>query len=242
MKTVNLAIIPARGGSKGIYRKNIVKLNDLPLIVYSIRAALESKNTLRVIVSTEDSEISDIAKSYGAEVLTRPLNLAQDDSSSSDVIIHCLDTLELRENYKPDIVILLQPTSPLRTSVHIDAVFELFNQNVCDAVISVSEPIHHPLKSFKLNEDGYLTGMFKNEFCFLPRQKLPKVLVPNGAIYLIKTAIFKVSRSLIPPKTVPYIMSKINSVDIDDMDDLNYGAFLMSISKSNEKNQNNTTS
>ena len=84
--------------------------------------------------------------------------------------------------------------------------------------------------------------MFKNEFCFLPRQKLPKVLVPNGAIYLIKTAIFKVSRSLIPPKTVPYIMSKINSVDIDDMDDLNYGAFLMSILKSNEKNQNNTTS
>lgn len=226
-----LAIVPARGGSKGIPSKNIVKLDNIPLIAYSIQAALQSQKISRVVISTDSNEIAAVASKFGAEIVRRPAELAQDHSPIVDVIVHCLDVLELKENYHPDTIVLLQPTSPLRTHHHIDAVFRLFEERTCDAVISVCEPDHHPLKSFKLGENGFLTGLVNNKLCFTPRQMLPKALVPNGAIYLIKATIFKKLKTLLPPKALPYIMSKTESIDIDNIDDLDYISSLLSKQK-----------
>lgn len=228
MEDRRLAIIPARGGSKGIPSKNIVKLDNIPLIAYSIQAALRSQKISRVVVSTDSDEISAVASKFGAEVVKRPTELTQDHSPIVDVIVHCLDVLELKENYHPDPIVLLQPTSPLRTHHHIDAAFRLLEKRTCDAVISVCESGYHPLKSFKLDEKGFLTGLVNNELCFTPRQMLPRALVANGAIYLIKATIFKKLKTLLPPKTLPYIMSKTESIDVDDIDDLAYISFLMS--------------
>ena len=222
-----LAITLARGGSKKLSRKNIAMLEGRPLISYTIKAAQQSKNITRFIVSTDDNEIADIAKSCGSEVLRRPSALAQDCSPIDDSILHCLNVLKLKEQYSSDVLVVLPPTSPLRDYHHIDDAFELFRKNTSQAVISVCEPSHHPLKSFKINDNGFIKGLVNNKNLFLPRQQLPKVLVPNGAIFIIKTNTFNRYKALLPPKTIPYIMSKLHSVDVDDIDDLNYAAYLM---------------
>jgi CMP-N,N'-diacetyllegionaminic acid synthase len=227
MEDSHLAIIPARGGSKGIPRKNIVSLNGAPLMSYTINAALASKSVSRVIVSSEDEEILDISVSYGADVIKRPLELAGDDTSAEAVIFHCLDTLQKEEHFIPESFVLLQPTSPLRTFRHIDEAAKFFIENSSQAVISVFESIHHPLKSLKIDECGCLAGLINDEYVSAPRQQLPKAYTPNGAIYIITTAIFRKYRTLLPPETVPYFMPKSDSVDVDDMDDLDYVAFLM---------------
>lgn len=222
-----LAIIPARGGSKGIKLKNIVDLNGLPLIAYTIEAAKKSKNRLRVIVSTENNDISVVAQELKAEVQKRPINIAQDNSSSEEVIHHCLNLLKSNECYVPDYIVLLQPTSPLRTYAHIDQAIDLITNTNCSAVISVVDPPFHPLKAFKQAKDGYLTGIVNNGFCFSPRQELPPALIPNGAIYIIKTDIFLQYNTLLPHGTLPLIMSKIESLDIDDIDDLKIVTYFM---------------
>ena len=114
-----VAVIPARGGSKGIPRKNMMLLNGKPLVYYTIRESLKSKYINRTIVSTEDNEIAKISSEYGAEVVRRPVELAKDDTPTIDVVLHVLDTLKA-QNFEPDIVVLLQPTSPLRNTQDID--------------------------------------------------------------------------------------------------------------------------
>ena len=222
-----LAIIPARGGSKGIHRKNIANLNGAPLISYTIGAALASSSVSRVIVSSDDEEILDFSVSYGADIIKRPLELAGDNTSAEAVILQCLDTLQKEEHFVPESFVLLQPTSPLRTFRHIDEAVKFFIENSTQAVISVFESIHHPLKSLKIDERGFLTGLINDVYVSAPRQQLPKAYTPNGAIYIITTEIFKKYRTLLPPETLPYFMPKSDSVDIDDMDDLDYVAFLM---------------
>jgi CMP-N-acetylneuraminic acid synthetase len=227
-----LAIIPARGGSKSIFRKNIVSLNGAPLISYTIGAALASSRVSRVIVSSEDEEILDISESYGADIIKRPLELAGDGSSADAVIFHCLDTLKTEEHFIPESFVLLQATSPLRTYRHIDEATKLFIENSSEAVVSVFESPNHPLKSFKINERGFITGIISNEYITTPRQQLPKAYIPNGAIFILKTEAFRKHRTILPPETLPYFMSRLNSVDVDDMNDLNYVAFLMKKSNS----------
>ena len=222
-----LAIIPARGGSKGILRKNIVGLNGAPLISYTIGAALASSSVSRVIVSSEDEEVLDISVSYGAEVIKRPVELAGDYSPVEALIFHCLDKLQREEHFVPESFVLLQPTSPLRTCRHIDEAIKFFIENFSQAVISVYESLHHPLKSLMIDERGFISGLIKNEYVGIPRQQLPKAYTPNGAIFIIKTETFRKYRTLFPPETMPYFMSKSDSVDVDDMDDLEYAALLM---------------
>ena len=227
-----LAIIPARGGSKGIPRKNIISVNGAPLISYTIGAALASSRVSRVIVSSEDEEILDISERYGADIIKRPLELAGDGSSADAVIFHCLDTLKTEEHFIPESFVLLQATSPLRTYRHIDEATKLFIENSSEAVVSVFESPNHPLKSFKINERGFITGIISNEYITTPRQQLPKAYIPNGAIFILKTEAFRKHRTILPPETLPYFMSRLNSVDVDDMNDLNYVAFLMKKSNS----------
>ena len=214
-----VGIIPARGGSKEIAHKNIYPVNGRPLIYYTINAAIKSKYIIDTYVSSEDKEILEISLKYGAKVLERPMDLALDDTSTELVIKDAINRLK-DKGCEYNLLIVLQPTSPLRGSDDIDnAVTYLIDKNAT-ALISVCEPIHHPLKSFKLTTQGFLTGMVNNKYPFMRRQDLPKAYLPNGAIYMVYTYNFFLDNSFITDKTVPYLMSNRNSVDIDRLEDI----------------------
>ncbi|MBT5400299.1 acylneuraminate cytidylyltransferase family protein [bacterium] len=214
-----LSIIPARGGSKGVPRKNTADLNGKPLIAWSIEASINSKYITKTVVSSDDEEILSISKKYGAEIIRRPGDLARDDSSSEVVVSHAIDFLKLKgEEF--DFLVLLQPTSPLRTSDDIDSSFDiLFNSNAT-AVISVYEVDNKILKAFKKNKYGYIEGIANDKYPFMRRQDLPCIYMSNGAIYVIKVDRFIKNNSFFTSKTIPYEMSGTNSMDIDTKEDL----------------------
>ena len=206
-----LGIIPARGGSKGIPRKNIKLLNGKPLIAYTIEAALAS-NLDRVIVSTDCEEIAGISKEYGAEVIIRSFNLAEDTTPTLPVLQHVVSKLEVEF----DAVMTLQPTSPLRTSKHINEAIELFESDKeVDSLVSVVEVPHNYMPEKLMSFDGkYLTGNREVK----RRQEISTMYARNGAaIYITKTE--KLGEYIFGGKILPYFMSKINSFDIDDIED-----------------------
>jgi len=215
-----LGIITARGSSKGFPGKNICLLNGKPLIAYTINAALESKFINKTIVSSDDDEILKVSKEYGATILKRPKELALDTSSSEEAINHVLQTLSIQgENF--DILVLLQPTSPLRGTKDIDNAIELMLKNKAAAVISVTNIGVKPFKSYYLNEKGFLQGVHNNKSPNMRRQDLPDAYLANGAIYAINVDYFFKTGSLLSPATIPYIMGGERSVDVDSIDDLN---------------------
>lgn len=214
MRNEIIGIIPARGGSKGIRNKNIKYLAGKPLIVYSIEAALKSKYVDRTFVSTENEEIARIAMKYDVGMINRPTELAKDETPTIDVIFHTLQVLKAG-NFEPKIVVLLQPTSPLRNARDIDNALELFMRNDCESVVSVGEAKHSPYWSFKI-EDKYLKPIFGEKYLKMRRQELPKVYVPNGAIYISTTETLYKYKSFYCSKTIPYVMPWERSVDIDD--------------------------
>ena len=153
MRSDIIAIIPARGGSKSVHRKNIRLLCGKPLIAYTIHTALSSKYIGRVIVSTEDEEIAEIAKGCGAEITIRPSELAQDDTPSLPVFQHVIERLEEVEGFSPEIIVILQPTSPLRTVEDIDGAIQILIETCCDSVVSVCK-VEHPIHwMFTLEKD-----------------------------------------------------------------------------------------
>lgn len=206
-----LGIIPARGGSKGIPRKNIKLLNGKPLIAYTIEAALAS-NLYRVIVSTDCEEIANISKEYGAEVMMRPSHLAEDKTPTLPVLQNVISKLDK----KFDAVMTLQPTSPLRTIEDINKSIEIFSSDKeADSLVSVVEVPHNYTPEKLMSFDGkYLAGNSESK----RRQEVSKMYARNGAaIYITKTE--KLSEYIFGGKILPYFMSKINSFDIDDIDD-----------------------
>lgn len=166
-----LAIIPARGGSKRLPGKNIKPLLGKPLIAYTIQAAQGSRLLDKIVVSTEDSAIAAISKEFGAEIIERPEELAQDDSKSIDVVLHTLDYLA-RKNYIPDVCVFLQPTSPLRDSQDIDAAIEMFLKNKAATAISVDKTLGTPNGAIYIMavKDAYKNKSFfpKGEIPFMP--------------------------------------------------------------------------
>ena len=214
-----LAIIPARGGSKAFPRKNIITLAGKPLIAWTISAALNSKYITKTVVSTDDNEISNISKKEGVTVIKRPIELATDTSSSVSAVRHVLDYYDSNgETF--DIVILLQPTSPLRTSKNIDDAFKIMLEIKAKSLISVCETDNKFLKSFTKTSFGYLQGISNNKYTFMRRQDLPITYLSNGAIYIIFTKEFLKFDSFFTDKTIEFIMSKEQSVDIDSPNDL----------------------
>lgn len=214
-----LAAILARGGSKGIPAKNLVPLAGKPLIAWTVEAALAANCIDDVVVSSDSEEILEVARRSGAEGISRPKELATDDASSADALAHLIKQLkEADRDYH--YVILLQPTSPLRTAKDIDAAFEKMQQSSAQALISVVTPEQSPLKAFKVQESGFLEGVVNNEYPFMARQKLPKSYYANGAIYIVGSDRFLKSRSFLADKTVPFEMDCDKSMDIDTMDDL----------------------
>ena len=210
-----LGIIPARGGSKGIDRKNIRVLNGLPLIAYSIRAALKSHSIDSVVVSTEDPEISRVARHHGAHVpFMRPAELATDETPTVPVLTHALEALHKNgEKYKT--LILLQPTSPLRTANHIDRAYELFTSPGTDSLISVysTNDIRWKRTSQGAKKINYLNASNR-------RQNRPPEYVVNGAIYITGVEAFLRTEDLKNGTTELYEMSEIDSVDVDTPYDL----------------------
>lgn len=210
-----LFIIPARGGSKGVLRKNIRDLAGKPLIAWTIEEAKKSKFADRIILSSDDEEIIQVAKHYGCEVpFIRPKELAQDDTPGIDPVLHAIDKCP---GY--DYVVLLQPTSPLRTAEDIDGCIQFFLDNHADTCVTVKEVDESPYWMYTKNDEGQLTNLIKQDFLITRRQELPKVYKLNGAVYVAKTERLKQTKSFLSEETVAFVMPKNRSVDIDIEDD-----------------------
>lgn len=220
------AIITARGGSKGIPRKNLRILVGKPLIAYSILAAMQCAAIDRCMVSTEDEEIKQVSLTWGAEVIDRPAILAGDTSLSRDVVRHALKTLAEKKQM-PDYFVLLQPTSPLRNAQHItECVQLLLASTAAGCVISVIEAEHHPYKTC-LFMDDQLKPVRDFTSMEAPRQILPKAYRPNGAIYIMKSETFLANQAFFVPPCLPYVMNAEESIDIDNEADLALAASKM---------------
>lgn len=219
------AIIPARGGSKGIPRKNAVPIAGKPLLAYSIEHGLASSYIQRVIVSTDDDEIAEIARQHGAEIpFMRPQHLGGDTVLDLPVFEHALTWLGDHENYSPDIIVHLRPTSPLREKGQIDAAIEFLLANPeADSVRSVSEPSQHPYRMFEIGDDGFLRPLLKTahpEPYLLRRQDLPAVYWYNCVIDVTRRATVLEKRSMTGSRILPYVMDSACVIDIDSPDDL----------------------
>lgn len=212
---MNLAIIPARAGSKGIKNKNLVSLSGKPLLYYTIEAAKGAACIDKTILSSDGNEILEYGKSQGVEVFKRPVELAQDDTTSDKVILNVLEHYQDYEN-----IILLQPTSPLRTSRQIDEALNKFQNEKANALISVVKYDNKILKAFIVDENEKLRGICNDYFPFTPRQKLPSTYMSNGAIYIVKSELFKKNPNFLPQNTAYFLMDEISSLDIDCTDDL----------------------
>lgn len=214
-----LAVIPARGGSKGIPKKNIISIAGKPLLAWTIEAANQSKLLERVVVSSDNSQILEVAKKHKAEIIKRPAKYSGDKTPAGAAVLHALEYLKKREGYIPDIIVMLQPTSPLRTAKHIDGAIKLLLGKKAGAVISVTEGDNKHLKSFFM-EKGLLKGIVNNEFVFTNRQSLPKIYMPNGAIFAVHTKELTQSKKLFSEKTIGFVMAQESSIDLDTQDDI----------------------
>lgn len=219
-KTV-LAIIPARGGSKGVPRKNIRNLVGKPLIAWTIVAAKKSAYIDRLILSSDDPEIIDVAKHWGCEApFVRPADLARDDTPGIDPILHALKELP---GY--DYVVVLQPTSPLRTGEDIDGCIACCEEKLATACVSVTEPAHHPQWMFTLNDAEVLLPI--SEQRGIRRQDLPAVYALNGAVYVAQTAWLFEARNFLGEGAHGYVMPSSRSIDIDTEQDIAFAACLL---------------
>ena len=221
-----LAIIPARGGSRGIPNKNIVPLAGKPLIAWTIQAAQAVPVIDRIVVSSDSEEILEVSARWNAEPLKRPFELATDKADALQVINHAVQAL--RKTIDPDIVVYLQPTSPLRTSDDIVRALDIFVASDADSLISVFRIENKFLKSFLIDERGYLKGISNNEFPFMDRRSLPPLYMSNGAIYLFRQTFFASTQSLYSQKALPFEMPTERSIDIDTPADLRAAEIVLS--------------
>jgi len=215
-----LLLIPARGGSKGIPRKNLSLLGGLPLIAWTIKEALASK-TGRVIVSTDCEEIADAARQAGAEVpFLRPAELAADDTPSFDVAAHAVNWWRENNGAWPETLVLLQPTSPFRSAEDISAGAKLLESSSAPAVVAVCEARSHPYLSRKIGPDGVLEYFLEGSEKASRRQDFPAAYQVNGALYVIRTQVLLAEKSFQPRGTRAYVMPPERSLDIDSAADL----------------------
>ncbi|MBI3675216.1 MAG: acylneuraminate cytidylyltransferase family protein [Proteobacteria bacterium] len=223
-----IAIVPARGGSKRLPRKNVRLLLGKPLISYSIAAGLNCPLVKSVFVSTEDAEIADVSRSAGASVIERPVGLASDAASSRDVVLHALDMLEKQGRY-PQHFVLLQPTSPLRTQRHLADCIKLFSAKQFASALSVCEVEHHPAKYLTVDETGCLAPYERASDLGRPVQALGKVYRQNGAIYLMGSDDFRRrAEGFFLEPAMPFMMSQEDSIDIDTPLDLQLAEIVLS--------------
>jgi len=228
-----LGLIPARSGSKSIPFKNIAPLLGQPLLAYTCQAALGSHYLSRVVLSTDNDEIARVGIECGVEVpFIRPAELARDDTPSLPVVQHAVRWFEQHDNWRSDVIVLLQPTSPLRRSQHIDEALELLFQSGADTVVSVVKVPHRfsPYSIMQL-EGGWLRPFWQEDLSFDPlhRQSQPKFYARNGpAVLAVRHHVVMIQERFYTDLTAPYIMNEEDSIDIDELADLQRAASVLS--------------
>lgn len=234
MKKKIIAIIPARGGSKLIPKKNIIKLGNKPIIAWTIEAAKKSKYINKIIVTTEDGEIRKQSLKYGAEVpFKRPISLATDKIHSVFPTLHVIEWLAKNKNYHPDIVIMLLPTAPLRRPIDIDKAIVLHLKNKNRPVIGVCESSKQ-LLHFRYIKNQKLVALIKSKTLNVQRQDLKKLYYVNGSIYIARTKDLLKEKTFHLKNAIPYIMDKEYSIDINTKKDLNRAKLILKLK--NNKN------
>lgn len=218
-----LAIIPARGGSKGIPKKNLQPLAGKPLIAYTIEQALAAPTISRVVVSTDSEEIADVARQYGAEVIPRPGSLSGDEATSEAALLHCMEYLRCREGYEPDLVVFLQATSPLRSKEDIERAVETLDREKADSLFSAC-----PLHSFVWRVGSNGVAPVNYDPVSRPRrQEGPEHLAENGSIYVFKPWVLTSRRCRLGGAVSVYRMSALDSFQCDQPEDLPILEFLL---------------
>ena len=215
-----LALIPARGGSKGIPRKNLAPLAGRPLLAWTLDAALQSRIVTRAVVSTEDDETAEVARSLGADVLARPPELAADDTPMQPVILHALEELGA-----PEVLVLLQPTSPLRRAEHVDEAVELLLSSGADSVVSVVGVPHRYRPGSLMALDGERLVRLADDHAGT-RQEKPLVYARNGpAVLALRPE--RIGADLYGGDCRPYVMGARESLDVDELFDLELAELLL---------------
>mgnify|MGYP003393232533 CR=1 FL=1 len=214
-----LALIPARGGSKGLKNKNILDLGGIPLIAHSIKSALSSRSITKTVVMSDSNKILSIAKKFGADTIKLPTNLTEDRSPVIGSTLFTLSELE-KKGHTFNAIALLEPTSPLRASHDIDKAIELLNKNInkTDAIVSLGEVHLESPFIMKKIEKGFIFPIMEEKN--IQRQLLPKAYFPYGVIYLIKTDILLKEKTFYPKRILPYIIERWQNYEIDDIYDL----------------------
>ena len=215
-----VAIIPARGGSKSLPRKNVRPLGGHPLLAYSVAAGLQARQVDRVIVSTDDEEIAGIGRQYGAEVpFLRPAELAQDDTPDLPVFQHALEWLAENEGFRAEIVVQLRPTSPLRPPECVDRGIDILNAHPeADSVRAVVLASQNPYKMWRISPEGRLVPLLKNggdEAYNTPRQLLPPTYWQTGHLDVVRTATLREKNSMTGDIVLPLLMEPAYAIDID---------------------------
>lgn len=223
-----LAIIPARGGSKRVKRKNIRKINNKPLIAYTIEAAQKSKYISRIVVSTDDVEIAKVSENCGIEVpFIRPSEFSTDQAKSIDLVLHSLDECRRIYSEEYDFIVLLQPTSPFRTSLHIEEAIEmLINSPDADSLISVNESGHFHPEYLYFSNDEILFNPFIENREIKSYQEMKKSYIRNGAIYIVKRTYFEKNKSLISKNNLAIKLDELSSINIDTETDLQFANYI----------------
>lgn len=222
-----LAVIPARGGSKGVRNKNIKLLGNKPLIAYTIESAIETGIFDKIIVSTDSDEIAETAEAYGAEIpYKRPDYLSGDDVSSDAAILHAIQFFE-KEGNRFEAICKLQPTSPLRKAAHLKEAYDIFIKESLDYLVSVCECEHSPLWAGTLPEDKRMDNFLSEKVTTKCRQQLEKFYRLNGAIYMARTEAFVQSGGFFGNHSKAYLMLQKDSVDIDSELDFQWAEFLI---------------
>lgn len=212
-----IALVPARGGSKGIPFKNKQLIQGIPLISYTLREAKKCKEITEIWVSSDDEEILQIANQEGVHALKRPLQYANDMSLASEVVDHFLQE---RKPQLSDYILYLQPTSPLRTAVHMSQAFSLIKTKGGNGVISVKKDPRPIFSAFQLTSQGMLSPVFGPHLRELRRQDMPDIFYPNGAIYLFSVEVFLKEKGFPKENIWPFLMDEKSSLDIDTPEDL----------------------
>ena len=223
-----LAIIPARGGSKSIPQKNLVALAGKPMIAYTFEAAIASRHISRTILSTDDPDIVAIGKEFGiAAPFLRPAELARDDSPMLPVIQHAVRFIETEEDYRPEHVVLLQPTSPLRTSGHVDCALQILISTGADTVVSVVEIPHRYAPNSLMRLEGNVLVPHAEGPVILRRQDKPTLYARNGPAVLCMRRESVDDARLYGDNCVPYVMDAESSLDVDTRFELRMAEMLL---------------